>query len=281
MILGAKYYCEYAKGDKLLFEVGRLDKVENGVMYIVTKNRTRKVNVHTGEELESEVFKVWLPLDSEAKIKLHRSAMAKKARKWFKKMMELDDTTLDIYKRIFNPTNIDFRREIQTISDPERYRLKEQSVQWVKENYKPPHWCGHPNALSGVFGCTKLMELPRVKRGECMMCECYVEAKRYEVIRRLRMLSRVTVRQMNMYLEISDYEDIELGNREPTQKEVALINYLFAMDDWTIEEVRYFNNTIAGEDRFTDPMVIRYGNMVRNKINQNNTLYDYKKIKNW
>ena len=277
MIVGQEYYRRYVKRGHVEYLESYIIEIKDGIAYLANG---KKFECGTGLECNTDESYIWEPITSETKAFIRRRQTANKARKWFKKILELDNIVLDLYRRL--NTNSDIRRCYNYLTQEERESLKTQTVSYIKKNYRQPYWCGHQNAFEGVFGCEKLIKGEVVSPGKCLLCPCYVQSRTYDVWRRLRTLASIPTAKINQYLQIYDYEDIEMGNREPTEKEMTLLKHLFGMDQWTIEECQFFLNTIDSyEKKRDDPMFKKWGDTVKYKVNLNSIFYENTEIKRW
>ena len=86
---------------------------------------------------------------------------------------------------------------------------------------------------------------------------------------------------MNKYLHSTDYESVEMGCREPTEKEFILLKSLFGMDQWTMRQCEFFLDTERTENRKDDPYIKKWGEDIRAKVNFNSIFYENSNIKTW
>lgn len=276
MVIGQEYYRKYIGRARIKYLRSYVVKVENGIAYLANG---KSFEISTGLECDTDESYIWEPLSPETAAYIQIREQAGRARRWVRKIMELDDVAIEIHQRL--NTNMDTRRHYNDLTPDERDSLKKQTVTYLKKNYKQPYWCGHQNAFEGVFGCKRLITGRMVTPSKCLLCPSYVQPKIYEILARLRNLAMIPVLKMNQFLEIFDYTEIEMGNRAPTEREMSLLKHLFAMDQWTIEECAYFLDTIGTEKRKEDPIFKKWGDMVRSRINYNSIFYENSKLKNW
>lgn len=276
MVVGQEFYRRSVGRARVKYIHSHITHIEDGIAYLANG---LSFETSTGLECNTEESYIWQPMTPETKAFIQVREQAGRARRWVRKVMELDEVAIEIHHRL--NTAYDTRRYYHHLSPDERGELKKQTISYIKKNFKQPYWCGHQNALDGVFGCERLIQGWMVTPSKCLTCPCYVQPKRYEVLARLRNLAMISILRMNQYLETNDYQEIEMGNREPTARELILLEHLFSMDDWTIEECQYFIDTIGTEKRKDDPIFKKWGDMVRKRVNFNSIFHENSKLKNW
>lgn len=276
MIIGQEYYRRYKRGTKILYLSSYIKKIEDGIAYLANGKR---FEVGTGLECDTDESYIWEPCTPETSYFIKRRNKANKARKWFKRVTELDEVAINLQLQL--NTDSDLRRYYHHISKEERDSLKDQTVAYIRKNYKQPYWCGHQQAFEGIFGCKKLISGEYVSAASCMLCNCYVRPYIYKIWERLRVLAKITPLQMNKYLHSIDYESVEMGCREPTEKEFILLKSLFGMDKWTMRQCEFFLDTEGTENRKDDPYIKKWGEDIRAKVNFNSIFYEDSNIKNW
>ena len=276
MIVGQEFYRRSIGRTRIKYLVSHIKEIRDGIAYLANG---KSFDATTGLECDTEESYIWEPLTEESKAYIQRREQAGRARRWFRKILELDEVAIELHQRM--NTDIDTRRYYHHLSPDERLDLEKQTVCYLKQNFKQPYWCGHQNALDGVFGCERIIQGWVVSPNKCFLCPSYINPRKYELFGRLRMLAMIPVLKMNQYLQINDYEQIEMGNREPTEKELNMLLHLYNMNDWSMQECRYFLDTISAEKRKEDPMFKKWGDMVRFKVNSNSIFYENSKLKNW
>lgn len=263
MYIGEEYYCEYLSGTRIRTEVSRiaaigpkLVRLENGKKFIKD----------TGEQLKTEKLKIWKSAENCNITEFKKHKEANEARRWFQKMLDTDEIAINLFRNAANKTSIDRRKPFNLATEEEIKAMKEQSIKFIKSNYKSPEWCGHPNPFSGCFGCEPMLMGAKIRKNICFeRCRFYVPTQKHEIFHRLRSLAGLTQAQMNVFLDIVDYQDIESGNRDATAREISMLEYVFGMEEWTLEQVRFFLQSIVkGKD---DPFINEYGKFIKERLN--------------
>ena len=274
-----KVYCRLPKGNRTFVRVSWIYKIEDGIAYLWNHKR---FYIETGLECNDEEDILWQPLTPEVRQEYANQKKAKEFRKWFRKILEMDDMVITLYRQIQNKTTIDLRKYIQNISFYERQALMPNTIGFLKANYRQPYWCGHQHAFDGPFGCRQLLTGKKVTENTCLTCEYYVRDKQYDFYRRLRLLAGVSQQQVGSFLGCNDYGKIETGERRPTDIELSRLQYLFSTEEWTVEQVKYFWETIDHQgSKVTDPFYKKFGDIIQSKLLLNNVIYENSNTKNW
>ena len=222
---------------------------------------------YTGIQQRCSGLRIWLPLQGSHVKDVKLIKEANEARRWFARILDNNEVAVDIYRNVKNANNLDCRKPFNYLTDKERDSIKNETIGFIRANYRRPDWCGHPYPFNGCFGCEKMLMGKKIKKSECFLkCRFYVPVIRHEIYHRLRMLASLSVAQLNSFLSIIDYQSIETGERDPTVREITLLDYLYGMKDWTLEQVQFFIQSKATE-RKDDPFLNEYGNMIKKKLN--------------
>lgn len=264
MIKGQQYFCEYVKNGKIKRRVSKFCRVKDGVVYL--KNGV-EIDEATGQELGTDDVRLWNPVTDEFKARRNVEKVAYQARKWFRKIMEIDDLTVTLYRRLNTEGTVDTRGYIHDLYVDDKRALRKQTVAFIKTHYRQPYWCGNQNALNGVFGCRKLMFDKKVTENKCLTCEFYVRDKTYDIYRRLRLLAGLKKEDVVKFTGIEDYTKIETGERRPNGKEMTMLQNLYGVDDWSMEQIEEFWDSREQTRRASDEWYKKYGTVLEDRIN--------------
>lgn len=274
MVVDEKLYCSYPFRGKIVIQTAYIDDI-NG--YIATLSNGKQIDISTGLEIGIDDDRIWGVITPEIEQEIKIREKAGKARSWIKRFISLDDKALlvySIFKRHENESN--YKTYLHNLDEKQKLALRTDTIRNIKANFDKPYWCSNDDALNGVFGCKKLLSSLKIKESHCLHCEHYKLSRKWDIYRRLRILAGLTIKEVGVFLKINDYANIENGFRNPTNQELLMLQSLYGVDNWSVEQVLDFMDTEKDTIRKkTDPFFKRWGDVV--KIN---TFIKHENIKN-
>lgn len=238
MNIGEKYYCKYIRDGQIVVSTAEVKEISEDRSRAVLSNG-RKIDIVTGRQDTSKIF--WHPWDDKDE-ELQTYHLAGKARKWFKKMLSVNEIAVNMYKKMVKKFPVDTRAYYHRLSPDAIELMDGVDTGFLKDNYRQPDWCCNPNALNGPLGCRHLLLGKIKKESNCIFCR-YCIPLHMDNYRRLRLISGLSVQVCNAMLGISDYDRLESGERPPTQRELNIMATMFNINDWSLQEtLTYFSN---------------------------------------
>lgn len=229
--------CQYVEdGIKVRTDIRKVIKIADGKIHLLGGI---VIDADTG--IEDGIERVWMKVESTQSTTCAISK-AKAARKWIRAQMAIDEQAIWIHETLCNPVNGEKNRRFFNRMYPEqKLAIAQMPVSFIMDNFQKPPWCGHPYALSGCFGCKKLLDMEKmVTRSSCSDCQFFVAQGLGQLFRRLRLFAGMKIGDLNTYLDIYDYGKIEADERPATEREVAMLERLYAMPEWTYSDAEYF-----------------------------------------
>lgn len=274
MNIGETYYYRQDDGLNVKITTAEIVEISDDREYAILSNG-KKINPITGRQIGTKRY--WYPMNC-ADESVKKYMLATKARNWFKKMLSVDEIAVNLYRKLIKKTSIDTRAYYHLMTDEAKKAINSVDISFLKDNYKQPDWCCNMNALNGCLGCEHLI-LGKVKKPQnCFFCMYFIRP-RLEKYRRLRLLMGLTIPFCNQMLGISDYAAIESGERPATQRELNIMEAMFNINSWSLDQVKtYFRTTNEG-NRTSDPVYLQFGHLINNKINISKIYEDKKNIK--
>lgn len=225
----------------------------------------KKIYRDTG--IDTKGKNVWQPLEGEALHEWEVINYRLDAKKWLKRTHEDEIAAVRLYN-LMNNTKGDRRKYYNETTQPEREALKDKKISYLRKMYRQPNWCGNQNAMLGVIGCDKIMMGEKITPQSCWKCNYFIQGESPLRYHRLRVLAGLTIREINEYLGITDYDRIESGERQATTIENEMLHDLFIIDGITVEQVQMLIQTMSDKDkqRRYDPFFKKYGFAIYNKL---------------
>lgn len=228
-----------------------------------------KVDIHTGIENNKKFgVRTWVVLTSRNKKEYLKIKEFADAKKWVKKITEFPEMLVRAY-RTCNSSDVVDRREFFHELDSDPYKLLyAEKMGYIHANFRKPVWCGHPFALSGWFGCPRLLKGKPVSERRCQECSCFVNPRYGDYFKRLRLITGISVEKIGRYLDIKDYKELENGQRRASADEVERALELFCIKDWYFVDILKMLYTPKAErDLELDKL---YRDTIQNKIHSQN-----------
>lgn len=197
-----------------------------------------KVDVHTGIENNKKLgVRTWVVLTSRNKDEYLKIKELSDAKKWVKKITEFPEMLVRAYHTCNAPEAIDGREFFHELNSDPYKLLYAENMGYIHSNFRKPIWCGHPFALSGWFGCPRLLKGRKVNERICQECSCFVNPRYGDYFKRLRLLAGISPEQVGRFLGIKDYRDVENGKRRANAKEIELLLDLYCIKDWYFADI--------------------------------------------
>lgn len=255
-------FCEYRCDQRREYDIQVVEKIVGDV---AVTNDGFRVDANTGVEQHKKYgIRTWVVLSSRTKDEFLKVKEYKDAKKWLKKIGEYPDMLLAAYRTCNATGEIDNREYFNNLeSDPYRLLFTEK-MGTILSQFKKPIWCGHPFALSGWFGCPRLLKGKPVSERRCQECSCFVNPRYGDYFKRLRLITGISTERIGKYLNIKDYKELENGQRRAKADEVERALELFCIKDWYFVDILKMLYTPKAErDLELDKL---YRDIIQNKI---------------
>lgn len=228
-------FCQFRNEQQRDYAIQVVKKVEDDIA--VTTDGF-KVDIHTGIENNKKYgVRIWEVLTSKNKSEYLKIKEFTDAKKWVKKITEFPELLIQAY-RTCNPTDMVDKRKFLHELDNDSYKLLyTEKMGYIHANFRKPIWCGHPFALSGWFGCPRLLKGRKVTERMCQECSSFVNPKYGDYFKRLRLLAGISADQVERFLGIKDYRDLENGKRRAKAKEIESLLDLYCVNEWYFVDI--------------------------------------------
>lgn len=257
-------FCQFRNDQERDYDIQVVVKVVGDRAFT---NDGYKIDAQTGiEENKKFGVRIWEVVCSRNKDGYARVKEYKDAKKWHARISEFPELMIRAYRACMSNELADNRTFFHELDGDQYELLAAERMEHIQACYRKPVWCGHPFALSGWFGCQKLLRGQRVDEGICRGCGCFVNPGFGEYFKRLRLISGATAKQLGSYLGIKDYKDIENGHRSATYEEIKRLIELYCLKDWYFADILEMICVPTRErDRELDA---RYRDIIQSKLNK-------------
>lgn len=228
-------FCQFRNGQTKNYDIQAIRKIVDGIAITIDGY---KVDAATGiEENKKYGTRVWEVLTSKNRDEYLKTKEYIRAKKWLKKVEDFPELTIQAFKTCTSTEESDKREFFHSLDSETFKMLYTENMASIQSSFRKPIWCGHPFALSGWFGCPRLLKGKDLTERMCQECSCFVNPKYGDYFKRLRLIAALPIDKVGNYLGIKDYRELENGQRRAKSEEIEKLIELYCLKDWYFVDV--------------------------------------------